>query len=60
MVSSIQALGAALRASEIQNAYATRVAVMQRDAIELQGQLALELLSAALPPGQGENLDVRV
>ena len=61
MLDSMQALGGALRAWEIQAAYVARVAVMQRDAVSMEGAQVLELLrAAALPPEQGQRLDVQV
>ncbi len=58
-ISSIAAQSQAMSAAQLQLEFATRVAGMQKEFIEDQGELALQLIQAAnIDPMVGQNLDV--
>lgn len=52
--------GASLSASQIQTEYSARAAKLQKDAIEQQGDLALQLINSASASGTGQQIDIRV
>lgn len=59
-VGSVAAIGGALSRVEFETAYQGAVLRNQKDAIDLQGQLAVQLIQSASVPGGdiGQNLDV--
>ncbi len=49
-----------LTTSKIEREYLARVLVLQKNALQQQGDMAIKLIqSAVLPPTQGQNLDVK-
>ena len=52
--------GATLSAQQIELQRTVQVAKLQKDAVELQGDLALQLLQSAQVSGTGQNLNIQV
>lgn len=52
--------GATLSAQQIELQRTVQVAKLQKDAVDLQGDLALQLLQSSQVSGTGQNLNIQV
>ena len=59
-MAGISGVGNTLSAQQIELQRTVQVAKLQKDAVDLQGDLALQLLQSAQVSGTGQNLNIQV
>ena len=58
-IASIGAIGAGLKNVELQNEYQVKAVQLQKDALEMQGKMAAQLIQSAVG-ASGSGLDIKV
>lgn len=58
-IASIGAVGAGLKALDLQNQYQVKTVQLQKNALEMQGKMAVQLIQSAVG-ANGTGLDIQV